>query len=55
MMRVAEVEDECLRLLARHPREPTNLRFLATAMRVAHELERSADLMVNIARTTWRV
>ena len=42
---------------ARDPRQqPTanDLRFLVTVMRVAHELERSADLSVNIAKTTRR-
>jgi hypothetical protein len=24
-------------------------------MRVVHELERNADLMVNVAKTTWRL
>ena len=32
-----------------------DLRFLVTVMRVAHELERSADLMVNVAKTTRRL
>ena len=27
----------------------------ACTLRVAHELERTADLMVNVARTTWRL
>ena len=31
------------------------MRFLVTVMRVAHELERSADLMVNVAKTTRRL
>ena len=36
-------------------RSPTDLRFLVTVMRVDHELERSADLMVNVAKTTRRL
>ena len=28
---------------------------MGVALRIAHELERSADLMVNVARTTWRL
>jgi len=50
-----EVEDECLALLGRPGLAPADLRFVSTAMRVAHELERSADLMVNVAKTTWRL
>ena len=34
---------------------PPDLRFVGVALRVAHELERSADLMVNVAKTTWRL
>jgi phosphate transport system protein len=48
------IEDECLYLLGR-PLSPPDLRFVGTAMRVAQELERSADLMVNVSRTAWRV
>ena len=32
-----------------------DVRFVAMAMRVAHELERSADLMVNVAKSTCRL
>jgi phosphate transport system protein len=50
-----EVEDECLALLGRPGLALDDLRFVGTAMRVAHELERSADLMVNVAKTAWRL
>ena len=49
------IEDECLRIFALGRIAPPELRFVGIAMRVAHELERSADLMVNVAKTTWRL
>jgi phosphate transport system protein len=49
------IEDECLHLLGAAPLGPAELRFVVTTLRVIHELERSADLMVNVARTTWRL
>src|SRR6478672_92845 len=49
------VEDECLRIIGLPGLCPADLRFVGVALRVAHELERSADLMVNVARTTWRL
>jgi phosphate transport system protein len=49
------LEDRVFRLLARQQPIANDLRFLVTVMRVAHELERSADLMVNVAKTTRRL
>ncbi len=49
------IEDQCLRIFAMSGVAPPDLRFVGVAMRVAHELERSADLMVNVAKTTWRL
>jgi phosphate transport system protein len=49
------LEDECLRIIALPGLCPADLRFVGVALRIAHELERSADLMVNVARTTWRL
>jgi phosphate transport system protein len=49
------VEDRVFLLLARQQPLATDLRFLVTVMRVGHELERSADLMVNVAKTTRRI
>jgi phosphate transport system protein len=49
------IEDECLRIIARPGLAPADLRFVGVALRIAHELERSADLMVNVARTTGRL
>jgi phosphate transport system protein len=49
------VEDQCLRIFGLPGLAPPDLRFVGVAMRVAHELERSADLMVNVAKSTWRL
>jgi phosphate transport system protein len=49
------IEDACLELLASGRIDGVDLRFVAATLRVAHELERSADLMVNVAKTTWRL
>jgi phosphate transport system protein len=49
------IEDSCFRLLARQQPIAGDLRFVVTVMRVAHELERSADLMVNVAKATRRL
>ncbi len=49
------IEDRTFLLLARQQPLANDLRFLVTVMRVAHELERSADLMVNVAKTTRRL
>ncbi len=49
------IEDGCLVLLAERGLAPGDLRFVAGTLRVVHELERSADLMVNVAKTTWRL
>ncbi len=49
------IEDQVFLLLARQQPIASDLRFLVTVMRVGHELERSADLMVNVAKTTRRL
>ncbi|GMU78598.1 MAG: phosphate transport system regulatory protein PhoU [Acidimicrobiia bacterium] len=49
------VEDECFALLARQQPMATDLRTILATLRIAHELERSADLSVNIAKTTRRL
>jgi phosphate transport system protein len=49
------IEDDCLDLLATGQLEDVDLRFVVATLRVVHELERSADLMVNVAKTTWRL
>lgn len=50
-----QVEDECFALLARQQPMASDLRTILASLRVAHELERSADLAVNIAKTTRRL
>jgi phosphate transport system protein len=49
------IENHCYVLLARQQPMAGELRLLLTALRVAHELERSADLMVNVAKQTRRL
>jgi phosphate transport system protein len=49
------IEDDCLDLLATAKLVDADLRFVVATLKVAHELERSADLMVNVAKTTWRL
>jgi phosphate transport system protein len=50
-----QIEDDCLELLATQAPVATDLRTLVTIFRVVHELERSADLMVNVAKATRRL
>ena len=50
-----ELEEECCRLLALQAPMAGDLRFLLTALRVISELERSADLMVNVCKASRRV
>ncbi len=49
------IEDQCYVLLARQQPMATDLRTLLATLRIVHELERSADLMVNVAKTTRRL
>jgi phosphate transport system protein len=49
------VEDECFALLARQQPMASDLRTILATLRIAHELERSADLSVNIAKSTRRL
>ena len=49
------VEDECFALLARQQPMATDLRTILATLRISHELERSADLSVNIAKATRRL
>jgi phosphate transport system protein len=48
------IEDHCLALLGRHL-PPRELRLAGITLRVIYELERSADLMVNVAKATQRL
>ena len=49
------IEDRCLELLATQAPVAGDLRTLVSVQRIAHELERSADLMVNVAKATRRL
>ena len=49
------VEDQCFLLLARQQPMATDLRTILATLRIAHELERSADLSVNISKATRRL
>jgi len=49
------IEDQCFVLLARQQPMATDLRVVLATLRIVHELERSADLMVNVAKTTRRL
>lgn len=50
-----ELEEQCFHLLALQAPMAGELRFLLTALRVISELERSADLMVNVCKASRRV
>ncbi|HEY4397106.1 MAG TPA: phosphate signaling complex protein PhoU [Acidimicrobiia bacterium] len=49
------IEDSCYQLLARQQPMASDLRTVVSVLRIVHELERSADLMVNVAKTTRRL
>jgi phosphate transport system protein len=49
------IEDQSFSLLARQQPMASDLRTILATLRIAHELERSADLSVNIAKTTRRL
>jgi phosphate transport system protein len=50
-----KIEDSCFELLARQQPMASDLRAILATLRIAHELERSADLSVNIAKATRRL
>jgi phosphate transport system protein len=50
-----QIEDRLLLILATQSPVAIDLRFVVTMMRINHELERDADLMVNVAKTTRRI
>jgi phosphate transport system protein len=49
------IEDTCFSLLARQQPMASDLRTILATLRIAHEIERSADLSVNIAKATRRL
>lgn len=44
-----EIDEECIRLIARRQPAARDLRFITTAMKITTDLERMGDLAVNIA------
>lgn len=50
-----QIDDHLLLVLATQSPVAADLRTVVTMMRINHELERDADLMVNVAKTTRRI
>jgi phosphate transport system protein len=50
-----EVEDHCYSIIVRQAPMAGELRHLVTVSKMVHELERSADLMVNISKAARRL
>jgi phosphate transport system protein len=50
-----QIEDGVYRILATQAPVAADLRMVITMLRINHELERDADLMVNVAKTTRRI
>jgi len=50
-----EIEDLCIRLIARQQPVATDLRKIVAGVRIASDLERMADLAVDVAKTTIRL
>ena len=49
------IEDRAYRLLALQQPMASDLRKLVTVLRIIHEIERTGDLIVNVAKTTRRL
>jgi len=45
-----DVEEECLKILARYQPVATDLRFIVAVLKLSHDLERIGDLAANIAK-----
>lgn len=52
---MVQIEDRCVRLLALQQPMARDLRVISTAMKIITDLERMADLAVNIAKVTLRL
>lgn len=50
-----EIEERCYHLLATQQPTAGDMRALVTALRLSSEIERSGDLVVNIAKSTRRI
>ncbi|MCA9257666.1 MAG: phosphate signaling complex protein PhoU [Planctomycetales bacterium] len=53
--REVQIEEECLKLLALHQPVAVDLRRVATVLKINSDLERIADLAVNIGERTYRL
>ena len=53
--RTLEIEDRCFTLLALQQPMASDMRAVVTAIRLTSEIERSADLMVNVGKATRRL
>ena len=49
------IEERCYQLLARQQPMASDLRMVVAVLRTIHEIERTGDLMVNVAKTTRRL
>jgi phosphate transport system protein len=50
-----DIEERCFMLLARQQPMASDMRAVVTAIRLTSEIERSGDLMVNVAKATQRL
>jgi phosphate transport system protein len=50
-----EIEDRCFTILARQQPMASDMRAIVTAIRLTSEIERSGDLMVNVAKAARRL
>ncbi len=50
-----DIEERCFTLLARQQPMASDMRAVVTAIRLTSEIERSGDLMVNVAKATRRI
>lgn len=50
-----DIEERCFTMLARQQPMASDMRALVTAIRLTSEIERSGDLMVNVAKATRRL
>jgi phosphate transport system protein len=49
------IEERCYQILARQAPVAHDMRIIVTVLRAIHEIERTGDLVVNIAKTTRRL
>ena len=50
-----DIEERCFNVLARQQPMASDMRAVVTAIRLTSEIERSGDLMVNVAKATRRI